>query len=713
MAPLRYLLPSLLALLLAGCSGSSSGGDTSSNTASPTSPGGNTGTPVGNTGNGGGSQPGPTTTPYGSATNQAQYLTALAAIANAPAIDPFELTPASLSIYNDLIERNWNHLLPDVEDMLETQLQSFVGQSFSGLSIGSISNLQLDFDETPGVAVTNATPHATEVELRLPAQADWSASVRVQVAGTVNLTISGIPTQIPVAPMDIDLTISDLAIVAPVVLDLTGQVPLLSNAGTPSVNFNLSLASTSPIAGPLTSLLTQILQPVLQTAFLAAPVLLQQQINVMLPSVFPQGQSWGSGATAVQPVPQAQPLKPLADAISDEIQANHMPFDHVFPAVFDTPNQGGSVDHHHDHGDSAIWTGHYLAGEAYRYDLTGDTRALTGATRAVAGLELLLDVANNGGGLLSRCAVPMSSPDIAQMQGSSNYFVGSVGGQPWGAKGNISRDQYLGVGLGLGQAYHRIPSLRPEVGPLIERIVGYLEANDWIATQADGVTFSTTFAQAPAMILSFTGLAAMVDPGTWDALHQQYSPLADIIWLPGWLSSQDPHFQYYKFNLSHSNLVILAELETDPDRYRGYLKLMRTMRAAVGHHQNAWFDGIYAMVMPSLAATLGPQVKNELDHWALRPRRGFSIANSQDPTISQTVWMPTTASIPGVGNVVGGQSPVSYATYPVAIEKRPQTDYLWQRNPFDLDGGSDPKAQWPGIDLLLPYWFARNHGFFN
>ena len=49
----------------------------------------------------------------------------------------------------------------------------------------------------------------------------------------------------------------------------------------------------------------------------------------------------------------------------------------------------------------------------------------------------------------------------------------------------------------------------------------------------------------------------------------------------------------------------------------------------------------------------------------------------------------------------------------VPIDRRPATDFLWQRSPFRLRTFSlsaDGSSQDPGVDFVLPYWLARYSG---
>ena len=55
-----------------------------------------------------------------------------------------------------------------------------------------------------------------------------------------------------------------------------------------------------------------------------------------------------------------------ASAISHSIQALHFPHSTILDPIFDSPT-GTQIVNYTRCGDSAIWTGHYLAAEAFRY----------------------------------------------------------------------------------------------------------------------------------------------------------------------------------------------------------------------------------------------------------------------------------------------------------------------------------------------------------
>src|ERR1700694_2355617 len=75
-----------------------------------------------------------------------------------------------------------------------------------------------------------------------------------------------------------------------------------------------------------------------------------------------------------------------AVAISRNIQGSHMPFGTVLNPIFAAANSNQIVSYTRC-GDSAIWTGHYLAAEAFRYRVTRSPDALANVNSAIAGLQ--------------------------------------------------------------------------------------------------------------------------------------------------------------------------------------------------------------------------------------------------------------------------------------------------------------------------------------
>src|SRR5579864_4932198 len=92
-------------------------------------------------------------------------------------------------------------------------------------------------------------------------------------------------------------------------------------------------------------------------------------------------------------------------AITANIQARHMPFQTVIDPVYASSTSDQIVGYTRC-GDSALWTGHYLAAEAFRYNVTRAADALANVKNAIAGIKGLVDV--TGTNELARCLVVAS-----------------------------------------------------------------------------------------------------------------------------------------------------------------------------------------------------------------------------------------------------------------------------------------------------------------
>ena len=78
-------------------------------------------------------------------------------------------------------------------------------------------------------------------------------------------------------------------------------------------------------------------------------------------------------------------------AISANIQARHFPFATLIDPVFASPTSSQITGYTHC-GDSALWTGAYLAAESFRYKVTQSADALQNVKTALAGITALSDL---------------------------------------------------------------------------------------------------------------------------------------------------------------------------------------------------------------------------------------------------------------------------------------------------------------------------------
>src|SRR5260370_23401580 len=144
---------------------------------------------------------------------------------------------------------------------------------------------------------------------------------------------------------------------------------------------------------------------------------------------------------------------------------------------------------------------------------------------------------------------------------------------------------------------------------------------------------------------------------------------------------------YFKFNLDYINLYNLMRLESSSFKDI-YQKAFDILRNHTKDHQNAFFNVIDRAINGPNAARDAETILL-LDQWLQRPKR--------DPYTDLHGVFPSCNS-------------PDEACSPVPVPQRPATDFLWQRNPFNLVGGGYGTVEGAGIDYILPYWMARFYG---
>jgi hypothetical protein len=342
--------------------------------------------------------------------------------------------------------------------------------------------------------------------------------------------------------------------------------------------------------------------------------------------------------------------------------------------------------------DNAIWTGHYLAAESFRYKVTGSADALANARKALAGITALIDV--TGTDVLARFLIPRSSPyadAVLAEEAHEGIHEATYNGQPYAWLGNTSRDQYSGVFFGLGVAYDMVDdaTFRAEVRSDVSRMLRYLLNNAWSVRMPDG-TPSTTFAGRPDQQLALLQVGRHVAPVRWGLIYRLHrAVLAPAVPLPIQGECGDPHGSYYKFNLDHINLYNLIRLE-EAGAYRTiYLTAFSTLRGCTGTHGNAHFNMVERGLLGPNSAR-DAETFNLLSLWLERPRRDYFVDNTGNP------------KYPPCGP--------NRSCTPIDVNERYTTDFLWQRSPFQLSGGGSGTIETPAVDYILPYWMGRYYG---
>jgi len=150
--------------------------------------------------------------------------------------------------------------------------------------------------------------------------------------------------------------------------------------------------------------------------------------------------------------------------------------------------------------------------------------------------------------------------------------------------------------------------------------------------------------------------------------------------------------KYYPNNLRFVRMYLLATLETDPRKAEQYRALLaRSFRTGARDHLNGHFAAL------CMAGTENPQddlaratLQGTLLDFPPPPKWARAIDLRNDPSIKRT-WTKT-------------------ARYALLPRERKPRDFLWQRSPCALHGGTDDPLEYPGVDFLLPYWLGRAIG---
>jgi hypothetical protein len=264
-------------------------------------------------------------------------------------------------------------------------------------------------------------------------------------------------------------------------------------------------------------------------------------------------------------------------AISASIQARHMPFGTILDPIYASSSSNQITDYTRC-GDSALWTGAYLAAESFRYYATKSPDAANNVQKALSGLKSLVDVTGND--LLARCIVPASSPFASSIesQESSNGVYQSL---PNVWIGNTSRDEYVGAMFGLGVAYdYAVGGVRTAVSSVVTRMVTNLQNHGWTIVMPDG-RGATTFLVRPEELRMVLQVAAHVNPAQFATTYiNERNLLAPTLLIPVSVDIAS-NSSYFKFNLDYLSFYSLIRLDQANTLYHASYDIVRGTRLRI------------------------------------------------------------------------------------------------------------------------------------
>lgn len=178
------------------------------------------------------------------------------------------------------------------------------------------------------------------------------------------------------------------------------------------------------------------------------------------------------------------------------LRRDSLPHGGIGNARYSDPPDYTIVSSNEGIGDSAIWTGSYLAGEAYRLLVTGSRDARENVRRLVETLHLWFNVSGHPG-LLARYTAPVDHLPVVHFSCADPHHHCDVPyqGQNYNYIGHISRDQYQGVMLGYALAYQALGEadeatralIREDVVELVQTLMQ--PTAFWVRITIDSLSF--------------------------------------------------------------------------------------------------------------------------------------------------------------------------------------------------------------------------------
>ncbi|MBI4559691.1 MAG: hypothetical protein HY706_19045 [Candidatus Hydrogenedentes bacterium] len=412
-----------------------------------------------------------------------------------------------------------------------------------------------------------------------------------------------------------------------------------------------------------------------------------------------------------QTIGVAEPaLRSMARDLEDRM-TDHLYYGQIFLDVnYATPEKRtGEVVGLNGGSDSAIWSGHYLAAEAFRYAVARNKkdkaknygqsvvwgkemqRAKQRIDTMVTGAHRNINISKNWkakglysptfdaeAGILFRKSMPEDTPSWQETFGPNRHEF-TFGPIPWDdgknyyCQGTFTRDQYTGWAAGLQIALDLVgpddPALQATIRADLMTAADYLIRHGWSVVRpetsirdstpavqplANGISWCTYMAHA-ARHAARTG-GSLADQAKWETLWTQtfaiFGPL-----LPGAeiFGLQSPSAGYYGHNLAHNQYFNLIRDETDLALREYFRQNLAIMDASTRDDGNAYFEAItYALTgEPERLDLALTHLREWLEYFArwsdgicMSCRCGIDIECIPEKQVTYTVKIPLADALP-------------------------------------------------------------------
>ncbi|MBI2435847.1 MAG: hypothetical protein HYV26_23575 [Candidatus Hydrogenedentes bacterium] len=340
-------------------------------------------------------------------------------------------------------------------------------------------------------------------------------------------------------------------------------------------------------------------------------------------------------------------FREMARGLEDRMP-DHLWFGQIFLDIgYTTPDQiPGEVAWLGGGGDSAIWSGHYLTAEAFRYAWARAhrntaknhgqakvwekemARAKSRVDALVQGAHRNLNLSKNWkaqglytpafdaeAGILFRNSFPEGAPAWQQNQGPGRheYTFGPIAwdvGRNWYGQGTFTRDQYTGCMLGLLTALDFVagddPAMRELISQDLMASAGYLIRHGWGVVRPETNIRDATPAYQPlingfrwGVFMSAAARHAaqvmgnLAEQAEWEALWtQSLAEQGPFVYGEDINDILNPSQSYYRFNLAHGHYFSFDRIVPDPAVRTYFRESFANMDATTHDDGNAYFEAV-------------------------------------------------------------------------------------------------------------------------
>jgi hypothetical protein len=393
-------------------------------------------------------------------------------------------------------------------------------------------------------------------------------------------------------------------------------------------------------------------------------------------------------------------------------------------------------------GDSAIFTGFYLAGAVYRFITTGEARDLDAVFEAARGLHILTHVSGTPG-VIARCAFPAAQaakwryPESWQDRIDRGYIYESPADIP--DIGNPSacyppmiyytratRDQLTGILYGIGialaelhpdaysaQTALAVQQVKDMLQAVIRAVWGRLKATGFVIKDHESTTGTTAVLVSGLLRVQLLAVYRAATEQREGVGSEEYKRI-DLLYRRAFNRAfcvNDGNAEvlfnrrslldgYFSYNLRFARSFTVHLLENDSRRRATVADYMeKHVWRYVQNHRNTHFNFLYAAASGDESrldnATLS------LRELSLKPLRDWS-----SPLHGINYYPPRPVLLYG---------DVSAFVVPVHLRK-PTEYFIWQKDPFQTGDGevnTEGLDEATGLDFILPYWMGRHYGFID